>query len=517
MTLEQIILLFNDIADRHKQINKFIVSEDYNLGEIDDNDFPLLAVVPTNPNLPKDVNGFSMFTMDLEIKLLDLVNDDLDNKIHVYSDSIEILKDIVNEFATHPYYHDLGVDIISDASMEKLDGFTDLDLYGYGTELTIASPNKISFCGSPITNLTGYDFSAPFVTVNDGLNTIELYPSDTYTCINAGGCDDATVNNSDLTYSETVTSGDTLVLPDITHTDSDGSNISTPAQTPFICTTFTDVVVTDNENPSSPISLGSGDTYTCETPTVNEWFEMEIDTTIPGVGGNNEFQMQSLRRCTIDKGDGSDYIHTSAAGSAELLTYSTGGVYTVRLKGYSFAAFDFRNGDPAKITKITNWGSLFMAGSYSLAFDNCDNMVITATDPFSFVATSASQFLRNKTLITGAGLENANTARLTSVANMFQSTSLDADLGGWDLRNCTNFDLFAVNVTTWSQDNYSATLMGWLRWDSVTHAPEVGWEMSTNESFNGGNSTVAIGSEAALARTYLISTLGWTITDGGEV
>ena len=159
MSIEQIILLFKDVAERHKQINGFVVSEDYNLGEIDDNDFPLLAIVPKDANLPRDENGFSMFTIGFEVKLLDLVNDDLDNKIHVYSDAVEILKDIVNEFNTHPYYIDNSIDIVEDATIVKLEEFTDVDLYGYGTELTIASPNKISFCGSPITNLSGFDFT----------------------------------------------------------------------------------------------------------------------------------------------------------------------------------------------------------------------------------------------------------------------------------------------------------------------------------------------------------------------
>jgi hypothetical protein len=47
---------------------------------------------------------------------------------------------------------------------------------------------------------------------------------------------DATVENSDLSYTNTVASGSTLVLPDVTNTDSDGSPVVTPAQTPFVCT-----------------------------------------------------------------------------------------------------------------------------------------------------------------------------------------------------------------------------------------------------------------------------------------
>ena len=92
MTIEQIILLFKDVAERHKQINGFVVSEDYDLGTTDTSSFPLLAIIPSNPNLPRTVNGFSMFSMDFELKLLDLA--DGSDKIHVYSDAVEVLKDI---------------------------------------------------------------------------------------------------------------------------------------------------------------------------------------------------------------------------------------------------------------------------------------------------------------------------------------------------------------------------------------------------------------------------------------
>lgn len=54
-------------------------------------------------------------------------------------------------------------------------------------------------------------------------------------------CDDATVRNSDSTYTDTVASGAILVLPDITHTDSDGvTPVTLPAQTPFVATVCTD-------------------------------------------------------------------------------------------------------------------------------------------------------------------------------------------------------------------------------------------------------------------------------------
>lgn len=61
------------------------------------------------------------------------------------------------------------------------------------------------------------------------------------TCIRAGDCADGSVTNSDATYNATVDSGGILVLPDVTNTDSDGSPVITPAQTPFIATPCPDI------------------------------------------------------------------------------------------------------------------------------------------------------------------------------------------------------------------------------------------------------------------------------------
>lgn len=49
-------------------------------------------------------------------------------------------------------------------------------------------------------------------------------------------CDPATARNSDSTYSLSIPSGTTSVLPDVTHTDSDGSPAVRPAMTPFVAT-----------------------------------------------------------------------------------------------------------------------------------------------------------------------------------------------------------------------------------------------------------------------------------------
>ena len=49
-------------------------------------------------------------------------------------------------------------------------------------------------------------------------------------------CDDATVKNSNDTFSLNIASGLIEVLSDIIHTDSDGTFVTLPAQTPMVCT-----------------------------------------------------------------------------------------------------------------------------------------------------------------------------------------------------------------------------------------------------------------------------------------
>ena len=78
-------------------------------------------------------------------------------------------------------------------------------------------------------------------------------------------CDAATVTNSDDSYTQTVASGATLELPDVTHTDSDGAEVVLPAMTPFEATLCEgggpceDAHVLINQKPV--IDLGPGETW----------------------------------------------------------------------------------------------------------------------------------------------------------------------------------------------------------------------------------------------------------------
>jgi len=82
-------------------------------------------------------------------------------------------------------------------------------------------------------------------------------------------------------------------------------------------------------------------------------------------------------------------------------------------------------------------------------------------------------------------------------------TTLDVDL--WDINQVTNFLNFALGVTIPTAD-YDDILISW-----EAQAPQ------SNMNVNFGNSQYTAGGAAEAARTSLINTYGWTITDGGGI
>ena len=207
-TLNDIVRAFKDIGERHLQIKTFFVGQDFDLGN-DTARNSILAVNPISAVLPKTDGGYTSYAVDFTVKVLDLVNKDMSNELEVLSDGLEILKDIVSELNTHPYYIESSFDIIGDVSFEPARGVFDSDLTGWECTFTLEAPNYRYFCGLPM----------------DALNGQTYYP-DLF----------SNIRNSDDTYNTTVIVSETLTLPDITHTDSDLSPVTLPAQTPMVCT-----------------------------------------------------------------------------------------------------------------------------------------------------------------------------------------------------------------------------------------------------------------------------------------
>jgi hypothetical protein len=89
---------------------------------------------------------------------------------------------------------------------------------------------------------------------------------------------------------------------------------------------------------------------------------------------------------------------------------------------------------------------------------------------------------------------------------MFRSCSFNQNISNWDINQITDFANFMILSNGFSTANYDALLVGW-----ESQAP------LTGKSINFGNSKYTLASAAATARASLISTYGWTITDGGGI
>ena len=90
---------------------------------------------------------------------------------------------------------------------------------------------------------------------------------------------DSRVSNSDDTYDVDVVSEDPLELPDITHTQTDGSPETLPAQTPLVCTPVAAAINTANLYKTGVVtSYRTGDDGDLEEGRGTDWFNLGYNT-----------------------------------------------------------------------------------------------------------------------------------------------------------------------------------------------------------------------------------------------
>ena len=238
-THNELVSLFNQIADDHKQIKSFGYGD---LGEVIEKDgfskfeYPRLFLID-QPNL---VNGFDYFH-NFRFLIMDIPAQDESDETEIISDTksividvIALLKDIDNSNA------DMKEFMLQDSI--NIDPFTERfgDMVA-GWSATVSYKEHFGYhrCEVPFegTIVLNGGCAGVVVTDSDGVTETVVASGGNFTCTPAGG--DATVENSDLTYTDTVAPGATLVLPDINHIDSDGSVVPTPAQTVFTATPCT--------------------------------------------------------------------------------------------------------------------------------------------------------------------------------------------------------------------------------------------------------------------------------------
>ena len=271
-----------------------------------------------------------------------------------------------------------------------------------------------------------------------------------------------------------------------------------------------------------------------------------VDTTKAG-SASNTFVLPIIKGTTetvkIYWGDGTN---STGVNGNNTHVYAASGIYTVKIESRLFGGIYFNNlGDKAKITKIANYGqgvSRLNIGS----FYGCSSLLSIAIGNIVSNGADASNQYRGCTALTTVPLFNLSS--VTNAYAMFAYCPVTT-VPLFNLSNCTStlsmfyecpalttvplFDLSKVTNASYMFYQCTAlTTVPLLNLSSCTNAANMfsGVTLTTQSysdflinlatlplqsgvSFHGGNSKY--NPAAAIARAYLISNFGWTITDGG--
>ncbi len=296
-----------------------------------------------------------------------------------------------------------------------------------------------------------------------------------------------------------------------------------------------------------------------------------VDTTKAG-SASNTFVLPIIKATSetvkIYWGDGTNSIGVNGNNTH---VYAASGIYTVKIESRLFGGIYFNNlGDKAKITKIANYGqgvSRLNTGSFfgcsSLLSIDIGNIVSNGADtsnqyrgctalttvplfdlskvtnasymflgctpltviPFfdlSNLINAAGMFyqcsnittvpLFNLSSVTDASAMFAYCAALTTVPLFDLSSVTNAGSMFYQCSNITTVPLFDLSKVTNASYMFSGvTLTTQSYSDFLINLATL--PLQSGVSFHGGNSKY--NPAAAIARAYLISNFGWTITDGG--
>ena len=161
ITFRNVVGYLETIADKHYEIKSFHSGE---LDEVDINklgatDYTILYAEPGTVTMDKGVQTytFSIYVMDMinDQDLGDSPNNQRLGRVDTYSETLQIMQDVINEFHQnlHPDLSWVNDDVVLSLPInaEPFTARFDNTLTGWSATLNIQVPNQNNLCISPIT------------------------------------------------------------------------------------------------------------------------------------------------------------------------------------------------------------------------------------------------------------------------------------------------------------------------------------------------------------------------------
>jgi len=223
-SINQLVKIIEDISVRHKQINSFGYGSTHEIGTVKEMVYPYLwctlqsgGTVTTN-----DRNNLTEINLEFTLIVADILSDvnstergqKSTNGLEISSDTNQILLDIISEINGHPYYTQNRISIKNDVSIDPTFDERDDNVNAWLANITISMPFDHSFCKNPI----DYTTLLPIIDTNPSFS-VSVLDSDEGVIITQVVDPD---NN-------------TIVISDITVTDSDGSTFTALAGADVTC------------------------------------------------------------------------------------------------------------------------------------------------------------------------------------------------------------------------------------------------------------------------------------------
>lgn len=170
-------------------------------------------------------------------------------------------------------------------------------------------------------------------------------------------------------------------------------------------------------------------------PFISVW-----DTTTAGVSSSNQVKLPLVSGFPykVDWGDGVINVINSTSDSNLTHTYTSTGVYTIKILN-AVRGFIFNNGgDKLKIKEILDWGNFAIDTS---AFYGCSNLILSNVKGVPIINTLQSVFRGCTAITVIKGSVNWNISNVVSLnACFWQCTNFnDAGVSNWNTSSCTNF------------------------------------------------------------------------------